>query len=59
MQEKVLIFKLLTISVVSLLLLPGCVPLLAAAGAGAAGGYYTGKHYNVKIKSPVKVEKKE
>ena len=41
------------------LTLQSCLPLLAAAGAGAAGGYYVGKHYNVKVQPPVEVEKKD
>ncbi len=41
------------------LTLQSCLPLLAAAGAGAAGGYYVGKHYNVKVHSPVEVEKRD
>jgi ABC-type microcin C transport system permease subunit YejE len=46
-------FLLLSLS----LTLQSCLPLIAA-GAGAAGGYYVGKNYNVKVKSPVEVEKK-
>ncbi len=41
------------------LTLQSCLPLLAAAGAGAAGGYYVGKHYNVKVHSLVEVEKRD
>ncbi|ADU96539.1 hypothetical protein [Thermovibrio ammonificans] len=40
-------------------LLTGCVPLLVAAGAGAAGGYYVGKHYDIKVKSPVEVKREK
>jgi hypothetical protein len=58
MGEKALIFKLIATSAISLLL-SGCVPLLIAGGAGAAAGYYTGKHYNIDVESPIKVEKKE
>jgi len=39
-------------------LLTGCAPVLVAAGAGAAGGYAVGKHYDIKVKSPVEVERK-
>jgi len=47
------------IAVLMVIPLSGCLPLLIAGGAGAAGGYYVGKHYNVKVKSPVEVEKEE
>ncbi|RKQ63513.1 hypothetical protein C7457_0387 [Thermovibrio guaymasensis] len=40
-------------------LLTGCVPILVAAGAGAAGGYVVGKNYDVKVKSPVEVKKRK
>ncbi len=40
------------------LTLQSCFPLIVAAGAGAAGGYYVGKHYDVKVQPPVEVEKK-
>jgi len=38
-------------------LLTGCAPVLVAAGVGAAGGYAVGKHYDIKVKSPIEVEK--
>jgi len=58
MEEKALIFKLIATSVIPILL-SGCVPLVVAGGAGAAAGYYAGKHYNIEVESPIKVEKKE
>ncbi len=42
-----------------LLPLSGCLPLLVAGGAGAAGGYYVGKHYDVDVQSPVEVKKED
>lgn len=51
--------RLLLLSLISLISLTGCVPLLVAGGVGAAGGYYVGKHYDVKVQSPVEVEKKD
>ncbi len=40
-----------------LILLTGCAPVLVAAGVGAAGGYVVGKHYDIKVKSPIEVKK--
>jgi uncharacterized membrane protein len=37
----------------------GCAPAIIAAGAGAAGGYVVGKHYDIKVKSPVEIEKED
>ncbi|ADY72957.1 hypothetical protein Dester_0301 [Desulfurobacterium thermolithotrophum DSM 11699] len=58
MGEKALIIRLIAICTV-LLFSSGCVPLLIAGGAGAAAGYYAGKHYDVEIESPVKVKRKD
>jgi uncharacterized protein YceK len=33
----------------SAVFLSGCGAVLVAAGAGAVGGYYIGKHYTVKV----------
>ncbi len=41
------------------LTLQSCLPVVAAGVAGAAGGYYVGKNYDVKVKSPVEVRKKD
>jgi|GEM_PF-1657821 hypothetical protein len=49
----------LVIAVFLLFPLSGCLPLLIAGGAGAAGGYYVGKHYDVDVQSPIEVKKEE
>lgn len=51
--------RVILLSLISLTSLTSCVPLLIAGGAGAAGGYYVGKHYDVKAKSPIEVKKKD
>jgi uncharacterized membrane protein len=54
--------KALTIKLVALCILPllfsGCLPFLVAGGAGVAAGYIAGKKYDVKLRSPVVVKRK-
>jgi hypothetical protein len=39
--------------------LSGCLPFLVAGGAGVAAGYIVGKKYDIKVRSPILVKKKQ
>jgi hypothetical protein len=62
MQERGLIIKLLIVGL-SLLFFPNCTSTLVAggvgAGVGAVVGYIVGKNYNIELKSPITVKKRE
>jgi len=58
MRGKGLIIKVMAMCFLPIFL-SGCLPFLVAGGAGVAAGYIVGKKYDIKVRSPILVKKKQ